>query len=44
MWDPGNFFEKKWPEPIWFHPQTLQLRANWEVEERIVKPLNTHEP
>jgi hypothetical protein len=43
-WDPGSFVEKKWPEPIWIHPQTLQLRANWEVEERIVKPLKSNEP
>ena len=32
-WDPGEFSSKKQPELIEYHPQTLQLRANWEVDE-----------
>ena len=32
-WDPGEFATKEQPEKRQYLPQTLQLRANWEVDE-----------
>ena len=35
-WDPGNFFKKEEPEPIWFYQTQdkkydFPIRANWEL-------------
>ena len=33
QWDTGNFLKKIQPEPVIYYPQTLEVRANWELEQ-----------
>lgn len=33
IWDTGNNLEKVQPEPVIYYPQTLEVRANWELEQ-----------
>lgn len=33
-WDTGNFRKKIQPEEVFFLPKTIELRANWDVEEK----------
>lgn len=32
-WDSGNFLKNIQPEKVSYYPDTLEIRANWEVEE-----------
>jgi uncharacterized protein (DUF2141 family) len=32
-WDSGDYFRKIQPEEVIYFPRTLELRANWDVEE-----------
>lgn len=32
-WDSGDYFRKIQPEKVIYFPRTLELRANWDVEE-----------
>ncbi len=32
-WDPGNYWEHVQPEKVYYFPKTLELRANWDIEE-----------
>ncbi len=32
-WDPGNIFKKTAPEKIYFFPEILSIRANWELTD-----------
>ena len=32
-WDTGNFLKKRQPEKVVYYPDTLKIRANWELEE-----------
>lgn len=32
-WDTGNFLKRLQPERIIHYPKTIELRANWEIEE-----------
>ncbi|MBR0310054.1 MAG: Ig-like domain-containing protein [Paludibacteraceae bacterium] len=34
-WTTGDWALKRQPEPVYYHPQKLSLRANWEFEEEI---------
>jgi len=31
-WSSGNILKNIEPEPVWFYPEVLDIRANWEVE------------
>jgi hypothetical protein len=33
-WDPGNFFKFIQPETVSYLPKVIEIRANWDVEER----------
>ena len=33
-WDPGNFFRFIQPETVSYFPKVIEIRANWDVEER----------
>ena len=37
-WDTGNVRQKLQPEKIWNYEKVITLRANWDVEEKIVIP------
>ena len=39
-WDTGNFRKKMQPEEVFFFPKTMEIRANWDVEEKWT-PLST---
>ena len=39
IWDPGNFALKKQPEKVYFIPQKISIRQNFEKDlENIVLP------
>jgi hypothetical protein len=31
-WTPGNYFHKRQPEPLFFFPTTIAIRANWDTD------------
>jgi len=33
-WDPGNYLKKQLPEKVIYFKNLMQLRANWEINER----------
>jgi len=33
-WDTGNYLKKQQPEKVAFFPKTINIRANWEIEEQ----------
>jgi len=33
IWDTGNYLKNLQPERVSYYPDTLEIRANWEVEE-----------
>ncbi len=36
IWDPGNYHEKRQPEKVFYIPQKLNIRANWDNEKDLV--------
>lgn len=32
-WDTGSYLEKLQPEKVLYYPQTIEVRANWELEQ-----------
>ena len=32
IWDTGNYWEKTQPEKVFYYPEIIELRANWEIE------------
>ncbi|GGG98840.1 hypothetical protein GCM10007415_38070 [Parapedobacter pyrenivorans] len=37
-WDPGDVYNRKQPERVWYLGKTFIIRANWEQEENITIP------
>jgi len=37
-WDPGDVYQKRQPERVWYLGKTFIIRANWEQEENITVP------
>ncbi|MEM7380676.1 MAG: Ig-like domain-containing protein [Bacteroidota bacterium] len=37
-WDTGNYLKKIQPERVVYYPQTLEVRANWELEQTFTIP------
>ena len=35
-WDTGNFLKNLQPERVSYYPDTLEIRANWEVQETFI--------
>jgi hypothetical protein len=35
QWDSGNFVGKIQPERIFYYPSVIEVRANWDVEEKL---------
>jgi hypothetical protein len=33
MWTTGDWLKHRQPEPIYYYPSKLKLRANWDFEE-----------
>lgn len=38
IWDTGNYLEKVQPEKTYFHSETINIRANWDVQQTIEIP------
>lgn len=36
QWDTGNFLNKIQPERIFYFPEPIELRANWEFEQQFI--------
>ncbi len=34
-WDNGDYFAGLQPEPVYLHPQIIEIRPNWELSEKI---------
>jgi hypothetical protein len=34
-WTTGDWLFKRQPEPIYYYPKRLKLRANWDFEEQF---------
>jgi hypothetical protein len=32
-WDPGEYSTGRFPEPIYYFPEEIQVRSNWELEQ-----------
>lgn len=46
-WDTGNYLRKIQPENVYYKPESVNLRANWDVEEEwnvFEKPLQEQKP
>ena len=37
-WDTGNYLKKIQPEMVYYSPDTIELRANWEINQRLKIP------
>ena len=37
-WDTGNYLKKIQPELVYYSPDTIDLRANWEINQRLKIP------
>jgi hypothetical protein len=37
-WDTGNYLDKLQPERVVYYPQTIEVRANWELEQTFTLP------
>ena len=37
-WDTGNYLKTIQPERVVYYPDTLEVRANWELEETFILP------
>ena len=35
IWDPGRYLEKRFPEAVYHYETLLDVRANWELQERF---------
>ncbi|WP_245766577.1 Ig-like domain-containing domain [Pustulibacterium marinum] len=35
-WDTGDYFEKIQPERMFYYPESIELRANWEFEQQFI--------
>ena len=33
IWDTGNYLQKVSPEPVYYFPSELEVRANWDLNE-----------
>lgn len=36
QWDTGNFLKKIQPETLRYYPDTLEVRANWDLEQQFI--------
>lgn len=34
-WDGGDYLSRRQPELLWYYPEVIKLRANWEVEVNL---------
>jgi uncharacterized protein (DUF2141 family) len=37
-WDTGNYLKKIQPEMVYYSPDTIELRANWEINQQLKIP------
>jgi len=47
VWDTGNYDQRLQPEPVFYYPHELQLKAQWEVSQTwnpTAKPLSRQKP
>ncbi len=35
VWDPGDLKARRQPEPVFHYPKILEVRPNWDLEEKI---------
>ena len=33
LWDTGNYLKRVKPEPVYYFPSELEVRANWDLNE-----------
>ena len=37
-WDTGNYLKKTQPEMVYYSPDTIELRANWDINQQLKIP------
>ena len=37
-WDTGNYLKKIQPERVYYSPDTIELRANWDINQQLKIP------
>ena len=37
-WDTGNYLKKIQPEMVFYSPDTIELRANWDINQKLKIP------
>ena len=37
-WDTGNYLKKIQPELVYYSPDTIELRANWDINQQLKIP------
>ena len=40
IWDTGNYLKKIKPEPVYYFPSELEVRANWDLNETFNLDIN----
>ena len=40
IWDTGNYLNKIKPEPVYYFPSELEVRANWDLNETFNLDIN----
>lgn len=40
-WTPGNYEENIYPEKVYFYPEIIHIRENWELRELMIPPKQT---
>ena len=38
QWDTGNYLKKIQPEMVYYSPDTIELKANWDVNQQLKIP------
>lgn len=43
-WDPGNYMENLQPEPVYYFPEVIGVRANWDIDyDWIIEASHVHD-
>ena len=37
-WDTGSYLKKIQPENVYYSPDTIELRANWDINQQLKIP------
>lgn len=38
QWDTGSYLKKLQPEKVFYYPDQIDVRSNWEIEQKVIVP------